>query len=297
MQVRSDRRNIVICHAENLECFDIDTERHAFLKDSPVPMYNPCVCVVDNFLYCCGGKYDSNENNEIATARCFRYDPRFDSWYEMAAMNEARKDFCMVATGNRLYAVAGQDENMVMCTVECFNIAQNDWEMCLSLSHAMYGHAATAYDGRLFISGGQKYDGYCSAVQSYEIDKDKWTKEEPLLNARSNHNMAEIGGFVYVLGGNVEDGYGFPIPVTSIERYDVTNRQWTICKATLNIREAGCCVYKNSIFIVGGINGQHYYSDLIQKYEPYEGTVTFTNKFPTRVYGKACCILTLPQCM
>ena len=79
-QVRSDRQSITICHAENLESFDLDTERHAFLKDAPMPMYNPCACVVDNFLYVCGGKYDSNENNEIATARCFRYDPRFDSW-------------------------------------------------------------------------------------------------------------------------------------------------------------------------------------------------------------------------
>ena len=34
--------------------------------------------------------------------------------YEMASMNEARKDFCMVTHGNRIYAIAGQDENMVM---------------------------------------------------------------------------------------------------------------------------------------------------------------------------------------
>ena len=295
IQVRSDRHNIVICHAENLECFDIESERHAFLRDAPVPMFNPCVCVIDNFLYCCGGKYDNNENNEIATARCFRYDPRFDSWYETASMNEARKDFCMVALGKHLYAIAGQDENMVMCSVECFNIAKNDWEMRLSIGHATYGHAATTCNGRIYVSGGQKYDGYCSAVLSYDVEKDEWHEESELLNERSNHNMAEVGGFIYVLGGNVEDGYGFPIPVTVIERYDVTLQQWTVCKASLNIREAGCCVHKDCIFIVGGINGQHYYSDIIQKYEPYEGSVTFVNKFPTRVYGKACNILILPQ--
>ena len=297
LQVRSDRQSIIICHAENLESYDLDIERHAFLKDAPMPMYNPCVCVVDNFLYCCGGKYDSNENNEIATARCFRYDPRFDSWYEMSSMNEARKDFCMVALGDRLYAVAGQDENMVMCTVECFSVRSNEWEMCLSLGHAVYGHAATVCDDneRVYISGGQKYDGYCNSVLSYDTRRNTWCDESQLLSARSNHNMAHVGGFLYVLGGNVEDAYGFPVPVTSIERYDPSTRTWTMCKATLNIREAGSCVYKGLIYVVGGINGQHYYSDIIQKFDPHLGTVFYVDKFPTRVYGRACCILTLPQ--
>ena len=181
--------------------------------------------------------------------------------------------------------------------MECFSIAKNDWEMCLSLSHAVYGHAATVCSERLYISGGQKYDGYCNSVLSYDMRLDHWTEENTLLSARSNHNMAEVKGYLYVVGGNVEDAYGFPVPVTSIERYDPVAKSWTMCKATLNIREAGCCVYKNSIFIVGGINGQHYYSDLIQKFDPEPGTVGFVDKFPTRIYGKACCILTLPQYM
>lgn len=285
----------MICHAENLESYDFDSERHAFLKDAQMPMYNPCVCVVDNFLYCCGGKYDSNENNEIATARGFRYDPRFDSWYEMASMNEARKDFAMVSYHKKLYAIAGQDENMVMCTTECFSIAKNDWETCLALNHAVYGHAATVCNDKIYISGGQKFDGYCNTVLSYEPLKDQWTEEAQLLSARSNHNMAEVGGCLFVLGGNVEDAYGFPVPVTSIERFDPLTKSWTMCNATLNIREAGSCVYNNSIYIVGGINGQHYYSDIIQKFDPKLGSVAFVDKFPTRIYGKACCILTLPQ--
>jgi len=56
-----------MCHNENLECYDIETGRHQYLKDSTVKMYSPCVCVVDNFMYVCGGKYDQNENNDIAT--------------------------------------------------------------------------------------------------------------------------------------------------------------------------------------------------------------------------------------
>ena len=58
---------------------------------------------------------------------------RFDSWYELASMNEARKDFVAVAFDGKIYAVGGQDENMVMCTVEYYTIATEDWEMCASI--------------------------------------------------------------------------------------------------------------------------------------------------------------------
>ena len=75
------------------------------MKDAPVTLYNPCVSVVNNFTYVCGGDYDSIENDEIATAPCFRYDPRFDSWFEMASMNEARKDSVLLESNNCLYAI------------------------------------------------------------------------------------------------------------------------------------------------------------------------------------------------
>ena len=78
-QVRSHRSSIVLSHAQNLECYTFQNKHHGFLRDAPIPLFNPSVAVLDNFMYACGGKYDSTENNEIATARCFRYDPRYIS--------------------------------------------------------------------------------------------------------------------------------------------------------------------------------------------------------------------------
>ena len=227
-QVRSNSHSLVMCHSENLECFNLDTSKHAFLKDAPVPLYNPCVTIMGNFMYCCGGKYDNHENNDIATARCFRYDPRFDSWYELASMNEARKDFDVVAYGNKLYAVAGQDENMVMCSVECYSVRKNEWEQRLSLSKAVFGHAVAVCGSKIYVSGGQCFDGYSNGVQSYIAEADTWSEEPGLMSARSNHCMASVEGKLFVLGGNVEDPYNFPIPITSVEAFDPTEKKWTI---------------------------------------------------------------------
>ena len=75
-QVRSNNPSIVIPHGQTLESYTFHNKNHGFLRDPPIPLFNPSVTVLDNFMYACGGKYDSAENNEIATARCFRYDPR-----------------------------------------------------------------------------------------------------------------------------------------------------------------------------------------------------------------------------
>ena len=296
-QVRSDKQSLVMCHAENLESYDFETEKHAYLKDCPVPLYNPCVCVVDNFMYACGGKYDSNDNNEIATARCFRYDPRFDSWFELASMSEARKDFVIVASGMKLYAIGGQDENNVMCSLEFFNIASNEWETLSSLQHAVFSHAGALLKDLIYICGGQKFDGHCKNVLSYNPATDVWQDEPPLSFARSNHSLLNVNGSLYVIGGNIDDPYGFSVSVTAIEKFSIDTKQWTICNSTLNIREAGACVLKNKVYIVGGINGQHYYSDLIQCYCPETDSVEVTDRFLTRIFGHACCILSLPQCI
>jgi len=122
------RQKLIMCHGNSLMCYDQVTGIDTPLHDTPVGMYSPCIAVVDNFLYVCGGKYDSTDNNEIATATCHRYDPRFDVWFELMPMNEARKDFAMAAFDGHLYAIAGQDENVVMYTAEKFCITDNEWK-------------------------------------------------------------------------------------------------------------------------------------------------------------------------
>ncbi|KAL3860054.1 hypothetical protein ACJMK2_010226 [Sinanodonta woodiana] len=294
-QVRSNSKSLVMCHRETLEYYNLSNRRHGFLRDAVIPLYNPCVVVVDNFMYACGGKYDLNENNEIATARFFRYDPRFDTWYELTSMTEARKDFVMVAVGKTLYAVAGQDENLVMCTVERFDIATNEWDVRASMNYSVYGHAGAVCNGKIYVSGGQRFDGCCNDLEVFDPEMDMWEKLPPMSHTRLNHNMVAVSNKLYVVGGNIEDSYGFPVPVIAIECFNPQTRQWSNCQKTLNIREAGACNLNSKIFVVGGINGEHYYSDLVQSYDPEKDELEIVEKFPTRIYGKSCCILTLPQ--
>ena len=146
-------------HAQTLENYSLTTKRRGYLKENSVALYNPSVAVVDNFLYTCGGKYEGGGSTEIAMARCFRYDPRFDTWFEIAPMNEPREDFVLVALNKKLYAIAGQDENKVMLSVECYDITNNEWEMKCPLTRHVYGHAGTVCMEKIYISGGQIFPG------------------------------------------------------------------------------------------------------------------------------------------
>ena len=57
------------------------------------------------------------------------------------SMNEARKDFAMAAFDGHLYAVAGQDENIVMHTAERFSITENEWRSMAPIpGGALYCH-------------------------------------------------------------------------------------------------------------------------------------------------------------
>ena len=164
-------------------------------------MYNPSIAVVDNFLYTCGGKYEGGGSTEIAMARCFRYDPRFDTWFEIAPMNEPRTDFVLVALNKKLYAIAGQDENKVMLSVECYDITNIEWEMKCPLTRHVYGHAGTVCMGKIYISGGQIFPGTWRKLFCYSPIEDAWQEMAPMLQNRQNHITTEVNEKLFVVGG------------------------------------------------------------------------------------------------
>jgi len=133
-------------------------------------------------------------------------------------------------------------------------------------------------------------------VVSYDPVGDAWRDEPPLLYPRSNHSMASVGERLYVVGGNIEDSYGFPMPVSTVEMLEPSTMSlWTSCKALINIREAGVTVLENAIYIVGGINGQHYFADAVQLYIPDKDDFEFLDKVRPGMHGRACCNMVVPR--
>ncbi|XP_069113518.1 kelch-like protein 26 [Argopecten irradians] len=290
-QVRSDSKSLVMCYGLCLEGYPInDSHRltRVLLKDPIAPLYNPCVTVIDNFLYVCGGKYDNQASNEIATARCFRYDPRFDTWYELASMIEPRRDFALVGLEGHIYAIGGQDENKMMNTVECYSVAQNEWDRKCSLHEQVYGHAAAVCEGKIYISGGQIFSVTSKKLYVYNVVDDSWEERTNMLYPRIHHVMEEVRGALYCIGGSGHGGLIFPTITPTVESYNPQTNQWTLCKPHTSIVDSGSCVVNDKIYMVGGA-----FIDGITIYNPASDELTLSHA--TILSGKACGILVHPH--
>lgn len=144
-----------MCYVLNLEIFNFKFNKRGYFKEVIVFLYNLLVVVVDNFLYICGGKYEGvGSSIDIVTVRCFRYDSRFDIWFELVFMNELRKDFVLLVLGIKFYVIVGQDENKVMYIVECYDIMSNEWGMRQLLSRYVYGYVGCVCSGKIYVLGG-----------------------------------------------------------------------------------------------------------------------------------------------
>ena len=201
-QIRSEEECIMICRGSNFEAANVITNTSENFG-TPSPMYSPCVCVVDNFMYVCGGWNSIDGLDGRATAQCYRFDPRFEAWFLLPDMKTPRRDFVLVAFNGNLYAFGGQDENVKMRTIERFSVSTCDWEMCsTSLPEAVCGHSGALLDGRIYISGGSTVHGHQNTVRSYDPVADTWREEPSLLRQRSNHSMVECMGRLLVIGGD-----------------------------------------------------------------------------------------------
>lgn len=293
-QVRSEKVSLVLCHGESPKSYTFKTEKFTALRNPLIPMYNPGVIVVDNFMYVCGGTCN-NDHNFNASPRCFRFDPRFDTWTEFTRLMEARKDFVMVAVNKVLFAIGGKDKNNISCTMESYTVETNQWTWRAPMNIAVYGHAGDACKGKIYVCGGQTITGCVNNFLCYDPATNSWEDRSRMLRPRCNHILACVKDKFYAIGGNVEDSHGLASPIDLIESYDPNTDQWTTMEVTISIRKAGSFVRDNKIYITGGLKEQRLL-EIIQEYDPDKNTLKTSHTFPFVILGRACCLLTLNRC-
>ncbi|CAI9716042.1 kelch 26 [Octopus vulgaris] len=293
-QVRSEKVSLVLCHGESPKSYTFKTEKFTTLRNPLIPMYNPGVIVVDNFMYVCGGTCN-NDHNFNASPRCFRFDPRFDTWTEFTSLLEARKDFVMVTVNKTLYAIGGKDKNNISSTMESYTVESNQWSWRAPINIAVYGHAGDVCKGKIYVCGGQTTTGCVNNFLRYDPSTNTWEDRSRMLRPRCNHILACVKEKFYAIGGNVEDSHGLASPIDLIESYNPNTDQWTTMEVTVSIRKAGAFVRDDKIYITGGLKEQRLL-EIIQEYDPVKNTLKTSHTFPFVILGRACCLLTLNRC-
>ncbi|XP_039771008.1 kelch-like protein 22 isoform X3 [Ornithorhynchus anatinus] len=89
-------------------------------------MSNQGVAVLNNFAFLVGG--DNDVRGFHAEARCWRYDPRHNQWFQIQPLQRAHADLCVCVVGRFIYAIAGRDYHTDLKEVERYDPATDTWQ-------------------------------------------------------------------------------------------------------------------------------------------------------------------------
>ncbi|XP_032760998.1 kelch-like protein 32 isoform X4 [Rattus rattus] len=254
-----------VCKVKELRYFNPVDQENALiaaianwseLAPMPVGRSHHCVAVMGDFLFVAGGEVEHASGRTCAVRTACRYDPRSNSWAEIAPMKNCREHFVLGAMDEYLYAVGGRNElRQVLPTVERYCPKKNKWTFVQSFDRSLSCHAGYVADGLLWISGGVTNTAqYQNRLMAYEPKQNKWISRSPMLQRRVYHSMAAVQRKLYVLGGNDLDYNNDRILVRHIDSYNIDTDQWTRCNFNLltGQNESGVAVHNGRIYLVGG---------------------------------------------
>ncbi|ESO87598.1 hypothetical protein LOTGIDRAFT_194339 [Lottia gigantea] len=220
----------------------------------PEPRHHHAVAVMNGFLYITGGEITNNRGFPSNSA--FRYDPRHDTWLQIASMKHRRESFQMVVLNDKLYAVGGRlDKKKSLSSVEVYDPSRDAWALMSPLSTPKQSFAATTHNGKIYVVGGSESKIISSRVERYCPSNDSWEIRKPINLPRFYAHLTSYNNNLYLIGGATVDIHDHLVCVKNIERYTPSTDTWVVLKGSNlpNPRsEFGCTIINNKIYIAGG---------------------------------------------
>lgn len=256
-------------------------------------MSNQGVAVLNNFVYLIGG--DKNTSGFRAETRCWRYDPRHNSWCSIQPLQQQHADHCVCVLGGHIYAIGGRDYCNELESVERYDPHTNMWEFVSPLKREVYAHAGAVLDGKIYITCGRRGMAYLKETYCFDPVANDWTAcaEGPV--ERAWHGMAAVNGRVYVVGGS-NDERGYRRDVLKVGCFDPEANSWSLMTPLpAGHGEPGVAVLDNRIYILGGRSHDkgkrmkyvHVYNTDTDEWEN-------ETRFKERVSGLAACVVPMP---
>ncbi|KAF3696066.1 Kelch-like protein 22 [Channa argus] len=256
-------------------------------------MSNQGIAVLNNFVYLIGG--DKNTSGFRAETRCWRYDPRHNSWCAIQPLQQEHADHCVCAVGGHIYAIGGRDYSNELDSVERYDPHTNTWEFVSPLKREVYAHAGAVMDGKIYITCGRRGMTYLRETYCFDPAANCWTPCADAPVERAWHGMATVTGRVYVIGGS-NDGRGYRRDVLKVACFDPTVNSWSLVSPLpAGHGEPGIAVMDTRIYVLGGRSHDkgnrmkyvHVYNTEADEWEN-------ETEFKERVSGLAACVVLMP---
>ena len=114
---------------DNVECFDLNSNRWIIKRNLPQPRCHASLVVAMGSMYLIGGRTKSPGYAVSSMASILRYDELTDVWQHVANMHIPRHDAGCAAIGSAIYVVGGIRSPSPTClaAVECYDCASGQW--------------------------------------------------------------------------------------------------------------------------------------------------------------------------
>jgi uncharacterized protein (TIGR03437 family) len=174
---------------------------------------------IDGFVYVVCGLTAAGSTN-----RLFRYDPRVDSWRELARLPvEGGADHCNVAAaGGKLYVLGSirVGSPFVDGTTWQYDPAQDRWESVARMGTPRGASGVAAIGRSIYVAGGLTAGGSVSDFEAFDTETRQWTRSPNMPTARDHLTAQAINGRVYAIGGRAARD------LNANEEYEPTTSTW-----------------------------------------------------------------------
>ncbi|XP_066970554.1 kelch-like protein diablo isoform X2 [Macrobrachium rosenbergii] len=170
-----------------------------------------------------------------------------------------------------IVAVGGEDNKLVLRSVECYDPLAHCWRSLSCLPFAVSKHGlVVSGENILYLAGGEFPDGTVTrCLWRYEPVLDEWHDLAPMSKPRSELGVAVLDGYVYAVGG--WDGSH---RLTAVERYDPRTNSWSeVASMKLALTSPAVAACQGKLYVCGGAileDGDGI--DLTQMYDPHTDT-------------------------
>ena len=193
-------------------------------------------------------------------------------------------------TAQVIVSVGGEDDKVVLRSVEYWDPSANLWKQLACLPFAVSKHGlVVSGDNKVYMAGGEYPDGTASSsVWRYDPSLDVWQEVESMTTARSELGLAMLDGQVYAVGG-----WQGSRRLDSVERYKPESNTWQqLPKLRMAVTSPAVVAYDGSLYVCGGAileDGDGI--DLVQRFDSKNGEWTEAASMMIPRSGSAACVL------
>jgi len=207
-----------------------------------------------------------------------------------SSLNERTRPRMSAGTTQVIVSVGGEDDKVVMRSVEFWDPVTSVWKTLACLPFAVSKHGlVVSGQGKLYMAGGEYPDGSASkAMWRYDPVLNAWHEMAGMNVCRSELGLVMLDGCVYAVGG-----WEGRSRLDSVERYDPETNSWHfVPPLKMAVTSPAVVAYDGALYVTGGAileDGDGI--ELVQRYDNKTGYWTEMASMLIPRSGSAACVL------